>query len=108
MTPEIVNALPVATKKKAKKAKKRLDPSNEELPGAGTEYGVTLQQAHDAFIAGNYAQVRELTAKLDKAPDEIALAAVQLRRRVQADPAQVAVLVSCVLFFFFIVWKYVL
>ena len=78
------------------------------MPGAGTEYGATLQLAHDAFIAGNYAQVRTLTAKLDKAPDEIAHAAGELRRRVDADPAQIAVLVSCVLFFLFIVWKYVL
>ena len=110
MTPEIVNALCVATKKKAKKAAKapKPDPSNEVLPGAGTEHGATLQLAHDAFIAGNYAEVRTLTAKLDKAPDEIAQAAAELRRRVQADPAQVAILVSCALFFLFIVWKYVL
>lgn len=103
-----MNALVVATKKKAKKAKKKPDPSNQELPGTGTEHGATLQLAHDAFVAGNYAQVRTLTAKLDKAPDEIAQAAGELRRRVNADPAQIAVLVSCVLFFFFIVWKYVL
>lgn len=108
MTPEIVNAADVATKKKAKTPKKRPDPSNEELPGAGTEHGATLQLAHDAFIEGNYAQVRTLTAKLDKAPDEIAQAAAELRRRVSADPAQIAVLVSCVFFFLFIVWKYVL
>ena len=105
---EIVNALIVATKKKAKRAKKRPDPSDEELPGAGSEDGATLQLAHDAFIAGDYARVRELTTRLEKAPGDIALAAGQLRRRVDADPAQIAVLVSCVLFFLFIVWKYVL
>ncbi|MFT5353664.1 MAG: hypothetical protein ACI9KE_000864 [Polyangiales bacterium] len=103
-----MNAPRVATKKKTKKPKKRLDPSNEELPGTGTEHGAILQQAHDAFVAGNYSQVRELTTKLEKAPDEIALAAGQLRRRVDADPAQIAVLVSCFVFFLFIVWKYVL
>lgn len=103
-----MNALVVATKKKAKKAKKKPDPSSEELPGAGTEHGATLQLAHDAFIAGNYAEVRSLTGKLEGAPDEIAEAAAELRRRVQADPAQIAILVSCALFFLFIVWKYVL
>jgi len=83
-------------------------PKAEDLPGGDTEHGAALQRAHNAFMAGDYAVVRELTKSLEKAPDDVALAAAHLRRRVSVDPAQIAVLGACVLFFFFIVWKYVL
>ena len=81
--------------------------SDERLPGHGTDDGALLQKAHDAFVRGDYREVRVLTAKLDKAPEEVANAAAELRRKVSVDPAQLAVFALCLLFFFFIVWKYV-
>ncbi|MEM6958918.1 MAG: hypothetical protein AAF411_03640 [Myxococcota bacterium] len=78
------------------------------LPGKGTDAGDTLQKAHDAFVAGDYAKVRELTESLRSAEGDVKLAADTLRRRVSVDPMQVSVLLACTAFFFFIVWKYVL
>ena len=89
-------------------AEETQSPEPEVLPGSGTEHGELLQQAHDAFVQGDYASVRSLTEKLEGAEDDVAMAAEQLRRRVSSDPAQWGVLAACVLFFLFIAWKYVL
>ncbi len=78
------------------------------LPGQGTDEGTVLQQAHDAFTRGDYRAVRELTDQLQKAPEEVAIAATALRRRVGVDPMQVAVLTACAVGFLLVVWKYVL
>jgi len=90
------------------KKKEAGDAVPADLPGQGTEHGAVLQQAHDAFTRGDYRSVLELTGKLEGAPDEVVIAGEALRRRVGVDPMQVAVLGACLLFFLFIVWKYVL
>ena len=84
-------------------------PAEVTLPGAGTEAGDRLRAAHAAFERGDYAAVRVDTKKLLESDDaDVARAALALRRRVQVDPAQVGVVLSCFLFFLFIVWQYVL
>ncbi len=80
----------------------------EELPGADTAEGQRLQDAQLAFERGNYAKVRELTATLTGGDPDVAAAATALRRRTSVDPAQVGIVVACLVFFLFIVGKYVL
>lgn len=82
---------------------------SDALPGAGSPEGQILQDAHEAFERGDYVSVRELTTKLETTSDkDVANAALALRNRTSVDPAQIAILAACVLFFMFIVWKYVL
>ena len=67
-----------------------------------------LGEARAAFDAGDFKRVRELTEKLaDSSDAETARAALELRRKVAVDPAQIAVLVLCLAFFGWICWKYV-
>lgn len=67
-----------------------------------------LADARAAFDAGDFKRVRELTGKLVDSDDpETARAALELRRKVAIDPAQIAVLVLCLGFFAWICWKYV-
>ena len=67
-----------------------------------------LGEARAAFDAGDFARVRALTAKLADSEDpETARAALELRRKVAIDPAQIAVLVLCLGFFVWICSKYV-
>ena len=85
------------------------DAPAEPLPGAGTEDGDTLQRAHDAFERGDFAQVRALTDGLAGSDDvEVARAAAALRKRTESDPAQLVVLLACLVFFLIVAWKYVL
>lgn len=67
-----------------------------------------LAKVQAAFDRGDYAQVRTLGAPLIAEGGPLAESASALVQRTRVDPAQVGVLVGCLLFFCFIVWKYVL
>ena len=67
-----------------------------------------LAKLQAAFDRGDYAQVRALAAPLIAEGGPLAESASDLVQRTKVDPAQVGVLIGCVLFFCFIVWKYVL
>lgn len=67
-----------------------------------------LAKVQGAFDRGDYAQVRSLAAPLIAEGGPLSESASDLVQRTRVDPAQVGVLVGCVLFFCFIVWKYVL
>lgn len=74
---------------------------------AATETG-PLAEARAAFDAGDFRRVRQLTTALADSDDpETARSALELRRKVAIDPAQIAVLVLCLGFFVWICWKYV-
>ena len=67
-----------------------------------------LEAAQSAFARGDYAKVRELTSRLREIDDpEITRAALELERRISVDPAQLAVLAGCLIFFLWITYKYV-
>ncbi|MAQ17821.1 MAG: hypothetical protein CMN30_23870 [Sandaracinus sp.] len=66
-----------------------------------------LGEAEAAFARGDYAAVRRLAQPLAAGDGPDATAAADLLRRISVDPAQVGVLVGCVLFFIYIAWKYV-
>lgn len=85
------------------------DNEAETPADADAESGVgPLGEARAAFDAGDFKRVRELTAKLADSDDpETARAALELRRKVAIDPAQIAVLILCAGFFAWICWKYV-
>lgn len=67
-----------------------------------------LAQVQAAFERGDYAQVRQLAAPLVAEGGPLGESAADLVQRTKVDPAQVGVLVGCLLFFLYIVWKYVL
>ena len=67
-----------------------------------------LLAAEAAFERGDYAEVRQLATPLAQGKGPTAEAAAGLLQRTRVDPAQVGVVVACLLFFCFIVWKYVL
>jgi len=67
-----------------------------------------LAQVQGAFERGDYAQVRDLAAPLVAEGGPLGESAADLVQRTKVDPAQVGVLVGCLLFFLYIVWKYVL
>ncbi len=78
-------------------------------PGAGTAEGEALARAERAFALGDFAEVRRLARPLFTAePPEVAEAARALHRRVSADPAQIAVIVGCLVVLATIVARYVL
>ncbi|MEM9070429.1 MAG: hypothetical protein AAGE52_18130 [Myxococcota bacterium] len=84
-------------------------PSENEEPENEEPENEQLLRAQDAFARGDYAEVRRLTDALTEHEDpEIARLALALRRRTQVDPAQIGVLVLCLLFFGWVTWKYVL
>lgn len=84
------------------------DQKTEELPGADTPEGQRLQDAQLAFERGDYGKVRELTGTLTGGDPDVVAAATALRRRTSVDPAQIAIVCACLVFFLFIVGKYVL
>lgn len=67
-----------------------------------------LAKVQAAFDRGDYAEVRTLAAPLIAEGGPLAESASDLVQRTRVDPAQIGVLIGCVLFFCFIVWKYVL
>ncbi len=82
----------------------------EESPGTEPEVSSDdrLAQVQAAFERGDYAQVRELAAPLVAEGGPLGESAADLVQRTKVDPAQVGVLLGCLLFFLYIVWKYVL
>ena len=66
-----------------------------------------LDGARAAFDRGDFATARRLCRELERssaaAPREQALG---LRKQLEPDVAEVAILVGCLLFFGFTVWKY--
>lgn len=102
-----------AAAKPTKSAKKKRGESGSEppapLPGAGTPEGDDLRDANAAFEAGNYALVRTLTSKLERAADPAVVdAARDLRRRTEVDPVQLAFLGACLVALLVIAYVYVL
>lgn len=92
-----------------KKREKKAAPAPEPLPGEGTPEGALLRQMDAAFVAGNYAMVRELHAKLAAASDpKIVDAANELARRVAVDPLQLGFLGACLIAICYIFYVYVL
>ncbi len=67
-----------------------------------------LAQLQAAFDRGDYAEVRSLAAPILAEGGPLAESASDLVQRTRVDPAQIGVLIGCLLFFCFIVWKYVL
>lgn len=67
-----------------------------------------LAKLQAAFDRGDYAEVRSLAAPIIAEGGPLAESASDLVQRTRVDPAQVGVLIGCLLFFCFIVWKYVL
>lgn len=67
-----------------------------------------LARVQAAFERGDYAEVRSLAAPLVAEGGPLGESAADLVQRTKVDPAQVGVLVGCLLFFLYIVWKYVL
>ena len=66
-----------------------------------------LDAARRAFEAGNYARVRHLCDALTHSADtDTAREAAELRKRTGIDVVQPVVLGLCLLFFCFVVWKY--
>lgn len=83
-------------------------PAPEPLPGAGTAAGEKLQAVHDAFTRGDFAQVRELADGLRDAEDvKVREAALELRKRTEVDPVQIAIWAACLLFFLYVAAEYV-
>lgn len=79
------------------------------LPGEGTDEGALLRSAQAAFDRGDYAEVREVTARLVEVPnDAVAAHARDLRHRTQIDPIQVVVILACLALFSTIAYIYVL
>lgn len=67
-----------------------------------------LGRARAAFDAGNYKLVRTLCRELEhSSASEISKSAIELRKRTDIDPVQLAVIGSCLVFFLWIVFKYV-
>ena len=99
---------PEAPKKKKKRREKAAAPP-QPLPGEGTPEGALLREMDAAFVAGNYARVRELHAKLRSAADpKIVDAANELARRVAVDPVQLGFLGACLIAICYIFYVYVL
>lgn len=68
-----------------------------------------LERAEAAFEAGDYREVRRLCARIGDSSDaDVRTGALDLKRRVSVDPAQVTVLLGCLAFFAVIVYLYVL
>jgi hypothetical protein len=98
-------------------AETRPEDEERETPAAGDDAAAetvveedppeALVRAEDAFERGDYAAVRALAAPLARGEGPEAEAAADLLDRIRVDPAQVAILVGCLLFFLFIAWKYV-
>ncbi len=85
------------------------DAEEVALPGEGTEDGEKLRRAQQAFDAGDYKTTRALCREIAEARDgDVARHAHRLMTATAIDPVQVAILVSCLLFFMFVSWKYVL
>ena len=95
------------------------DASTEEVDGptegandaASPEEGSSddrLAQLQAAFDRGDYAEVRSLAEPLIAEGGPLAESASDLVQRTRVDPAQIGVLIGCLLFFCFIVWRYVL
>lgn len=81
-------------------------PRDSSAEGANPDERLAKVQA--AFERGDYAQVRALATPLIAEGGPLAESASDLVQRTRVDPAQVGVLVGCLLFFCFILWKYVL
>jgi len=80
----------------------------EEVDASESSPDQRLAQVQAAFERGDHARVRELAAPLIAEGGPLGESAADLVQRTKVDPAQVGVLVGCLLFFFYIVWKYVL
>ena len=75
---------------------------------AETNPGELLESANAAFARGDYVETRKLCAVIERnGSAEQARDAEALRNRTGVDPAQVAVLALCALFFVIVTWKYV-
>jgi hypothetical protein len=99
---------PPAKRKKKRREKKEATPP-EPLPGEGTPEGALLREMDAAFVAGNYARVRELHPQLARAGDpRIVDAANELARRVAVDPVQLGFLGLCAIAICYIFYVYVL
>ncbi len=78
-------------------------------PDMETEATSLLADAERAFERGDYKTVRLLCNRAIASSDaDTARAAEVLLRRTQPDPAQILVLVGCLLFFAWAVWRYAL
>jgi predicted outer membrane protein len=87
------------------------DPPEEKeaaMDAAAEPSDARLAQVQAAFERGDYAQVRELAAPLVAEGGPLGESAADLVQRTKVDPAQVGVLLGCLIFFCYIVWKYVL
>ncbi|MBX3269893.1 MAG: hypothetical protein KF729_06510 [Sandaracinaceae bacterium] len=81
---------------KTKKKKKGEAEPPAPIPGRGTPEGDALRDALKAFDAGDYVQVRAVTATLATAGDaDVRAAAAALRARTDVDPVHVVILAAC-------------
>ncbi len=86
----------------------RVDP-NALDPAAKSHDQKQLATAVQCFEAGDYKSVRHLVSELTNSSDpQIVQAARDLKRRVDVDPVQIAVIVFCSAVFLAIVITYVL
>lgn len=112
--PESTGSKPtiLAKKKRGRSRSEPPGPTSEPprpQPGAGTPDGDALRDANAAFEAGDYALVRTLVTKLERAADPAVVdAARELRRRTAVDPVQLAFLGACFVALLIITYLYVL
>ncbi|MGE0788786.1 MAG: hypothetical protein AB7S26_24145 [Sandaracinaceae bacterium] len=105
---------PKRERTKAKREPEKKAEASEEpqkpLPGLGTPEGDRLRQAHVAFDAGDYREVRALCKALESSAKDAAVreAAAELRARVEIDPIQVVVLACCAAVVVGILFKWIL
>jgi hypothetical protein len=89
----------------------RLDARGMERPAFLLDFpeDPALEELIEAFEAGNYALVRARADDLARGTDreDVAAAALELRRRIEPDPlAGYLLLISALLLVFLVVWAY--
>lgn len=85
-----------------------VDPTTSD-PEEKSQDQKQLARAEQSFEAGNYKGVRQMVRELTNANDpQIVQAARDLKRRVDVDPVQIAVIVFCSAVFLAIVITYIL
>lgn len=82
---------------------------SEALPEGRSAEAATLRRAAEAFEVGDFATVRKLCDQLSQSLDpDVVRVAGELRSRTEPDWAQRIVLVGCLIFFGWVVSRYLL
>ena len=68
-----------------------------------------VEEAERAFDVGDYKRLRQIAKQLMSSGDtEVVQEGERLSQKLKLDPAQIVVVVGCLMIFLFALWRYVL